>query len=148
MNTSGSMPTTPVNVLEKIGRDLDLLAMEPVEPSICSVPPEMIVDYVEPEAPVEREKVEKIIEDRARMTAGAMPINWGYGETLAYATLLDQGYPVRLTGQDVGRGAQHPAPERDGARLLVVDRFASSVVGPGEAGRYRIPWMSGEAVVA
>ena len=30
--------------------------------------------------------------------------NWGFGETLAYASLVEQGYPVRLTGQDVGRG--------------------------------------------
>ncbi len=51
-----------------------------------------------------QKQVEKIYEDRTRMTAGAMPINWGYGETMAYATLLDQGYMVRLTGQDVGRG--------------------------------------------
>ncbi len=51
-----------------------------------------------------QKQVEKIIEDRAKMTAGAMPINWGYGETLAYATLLDQGYMLRITGQDVGRG--------------------------------------------
>lgn len=49
-------------------------------------------------------QVAKIIEDRRKMTAGAMEVNWGYAETLAYATLLDQGYPVRITGQDVGRG--------------------------------------------
>ncbi len=49
-------------------------------------------------------QVSKIIEDRKKMAAGAMPGNWGFGETLAYATLLEQGYPVRLTGQDVGRG--------------------------------------------
>lgn len=38
------------------------------------------------------------------MTAGAMPINWGYAEVVAYATILDQNYGVRLTGQDVARG--------------------------------------------
>jgi 2-oxoglutarate dehydrogenase complex dehydrogenase (E1) component-like enzyme len=38
------------------------------------------------------------------MAAGAMPLNWGFAETLAYASLLEAGYPVRLTGQDVGRG--------------------------------------------
>ncbi|MFP5384173.1 MAG: 2-oxoglutarate dehydrogenase E1 component [Gammaproteobacteria bacterium] len=57
-----------------------------------------------PEGFVLQRQVGKIIEDRARMTAGAMPINWGYGETMAYATLLDQGYGVRIAGQDVGRG--------------------------------------------
>ncbi len=53
--------------------------------------------------PIQRQ-VAKIYEDRHKMTAGATPINWGYAETLAYASLLDAGYPVRLTGQDVGRG--------------------------------------------
>jgi len=46
----------------------------------------------------------KILEDRSRMAAGANPINWGFAETMAYATLVDQGYEVRITGQDVGRG--------------------------------------------
>jgi len=49
-------------------------------------------------------QVQKILEDRRKMAAGALPINWGFAETMAYATLLDEGYPVRLTGQDVGRG--------------------------------------------
>ncbi|MCG8611516.1 MAG: 2-oxoglutarate dehydrogenase E1 component [Pseudomonadales bacterium] len=49
-------------------------------------------------------QVKKILEDRAKMTQGAMPINWGYGEVMAYATLLHEGHPIRITGQDVGRG--------------------------------------------
>ncbi|MEP4147984.1 MAG: 2-oxoglutarate dehydrogenase E1 component [Halioglobus sp.] len=53
--------------------------------------------------PVQRQ-VSKILEDRRKMGAGATPINWGFAETMAYATLLEAGYPVRLTGQDVGRG--------------------------------------------
>jgi 2-oxoglutarate dehydrogenase E1 component len=53
--------------------------------------------------PLQRQ-VSKILEDRRRMAAGAMPINWGFAENLAYATVLQAGYPIRLTGQDVGRG--------------------------------------------
>ncbi|WP_197911853.1 2-oxoglutarate dehydrogenase E1 component [Kineobactrum salinum] len=53
--------------------------------------------------PLQRQ-VSKILEDRRKMAAGAMSLNWGAAETLAYATLLQAGYPVRITGQDVGRG--------------------------------------------
>lgn len=49
-------------------------------------------------------QVTKILEDRRKMGAGALEINWGFAETMAYATLLVAGYPVRMTGQDVGRG--------------------------------------------
>jgi len=37
------------------------------------------------------------------MTEGEQPINWGYAEMMAFATLLDEGYPIRLCGQDAGR---------------------------------------------
>ncbi|MFC0710490.1 2-oxoglutarate dehydrogenase E1 component [Azorhizophilus paspali] len=57
-----------------------------------------------PEGFVVQRQVAKILEDRGRMGVGAMPINWGCAETLAYATLLKEGHPVRITGQDVGRG--------------------------------------------
>ncbi len=57
-----------------------------------------------PEGLVIQRQVGKIIEDRRKMAAGAMPINWGFAETMAYATMLDQGHAVRITGQDVGRG--------------------------------------------
>lgn len=57
-----------------------------------------------PEGFVLQRQVKKIYEDREKMTAGALAINWGYAETLAYATLLAEGYPVRMTGQDIGRG--------------------------------------------
>jgi 2-oxoglutarate dehydrogenase E1 component len=53
--------------------------------------------------PMQRQ-VNKILEDREKMAKGALPINWGFAETLAYATLLEEGHPVRITGQDVGRG--------------------------------------------
>ncbi|MDF1821268.1 MAG: 2-oxoglutarate dehydrogenase E1 component [Alcanivoracaceae bacterium] len=57
-----------------------------------------------PDGVVVQRQVKKILEDRRKMTAGALAINWGYAETLAYATLIDEGFPVRLTGQDSGRG--------------------------------------------
>ena len=44
------------------------------------------------------------MDDRRKMAAGQMMLDWGFAETLAYATLLDEGYEIRLTGQDSGRG--------------------------------------------
>ena len=57
-----------------------------------------------PDGIVLQKQVEKIYEDRRKMAAGALPLNWGMAETLAYATLVEQGFQVRMTGQDVGRG--------------------------------------------
>lgn len=48
--------------------------------------------------------VRKLLDDRLKMGAGAQEVNWGFAETMAYASLLKEGFPVRLTGQDVGRG--------------------------------------------
>jgi 2-oxoglutarate dehydrogenase E1 component len=49
-------------------------------------------------------RVEKVIADRRAMGRGELDLDWGMAENLAYATLLTEGYPVRLSGQDVGRG--------------------------------------------
>ena len=49
-------------------------------------------------------QVTKLYDARRKMAAGALPIDWGYAETLAYATLLKDGFPVRISGQDSGRG--------------------------------------------
>jgi len=57
-----------------------------------------------PDGVVVQRQVNKIYDDRKKMAAGALPINWGMAEVMAYASLLDDGYSVRLTGQDVGRG--------------------------------------------
>jgi 2-oxoglutarate dehydrogenase E1 component len=51
-----------------------------------------------------QKQVEKLLNDRLKMAEGAMPINWGFAENMAYATLLTEGYPIRFTGQDVRRG--------------------------------------------
>jgi len=49
-------------------------------------------------------RVARIVEDRRHMYAGETPLDWGAAETLAYATLLEDGYHVRLCGQDSARG--------------------------------------------
>ena len=48
--------------------------------------------------------VKRLLMEREKMTTGEIPMNWGYAETMAYATLLSEGHEVRLSGQDCGRG--------------------------------------------
>ncbi|MDT8998534.1 2-oxoglutarate dehydrogenase E1 component [Paucibacter sp. APW11] len=48
--------------------------------------------------------VEKVIADRAAMGRGEINVDWGMGEHMAFASLVASGYPVRLSGEDCGRG--------------------------------------------
>ncbi|MER1939752.1 MULTISPECIES: 2-oxoglutarate dehydrogenase E1 component [unclassified Castellaniella] len=48
--------------------------------------------------------VNKLLNDRLAMARGEHPIDWGMGEHLAFATLVANGYAIRITGQDSGRG--------------------------------------------
>lgn len=49
-------------------------------------------------------RVAKVYDDRRKMAAGEQLADWGFAENLAYATLLEEGFGMRLVGQDVGRG--------------------------------------------
>jgi len=48
--------------------------------------------------------VEKVLADRAAMGRGDINMDWGMGEHLAFASLVASGYPIRLSGEDSGRG--------------------------------------------
>ena len=48
--------------------------------------------------------VEKVLNDRAAMGRGEVNVDWGMGEHMAFASLVASGYPVRLSGEDSGRG--------------------------------------------
>ncbi|WP_340065015.1 2-oxoglutarate dehydrogenase E1 component [Ascidiimonas aurantiaca] len=49
-------------------------------------------------------KIEKLINERHKMFFETDKLDWSMGELLAYATLLKEGFDVRITGQDVERG--------------------------------------------
>ena len=75
-------------------------------------------------------QVAKILEDRDKMLAGAAPINWGCAEVAAYATLLDEGMNVRLSGQDVSIGTfshRHAVLfcQRTGAEHVALNEIAA-----------------------
>jgi 2-oxoglutarate dehydrogenase E1 component len=57
-----------------------------------------------PEDFVVHKRVQGILNDRVAMSKGEMAMDWGCAELLSYASLLEQNYQVRLSGQDVGRG--------------------------------------------
>ena len=48
--------------------------------------------------------VKKVYDDRAAMGRGEVNVDWGMGEHMAFASLVASGYPVRLSGEDCGRG--------------------------------------------
>ena len=48
--------------------------------------------------------VAKVYNDRAAMGRGEINVDWGMGEHMAFASLVASGYPVRLSGEDSGRG--------------------------------------------
>ena len=73
---------------------LDLKALQNVAAKIIDIPDGIKV----------QRQVSKIYDDRRKMAGGALPLNWGMAELLAYGTLLEEGYPIRFTGQDVRRG--------------------------------------------
>ncbi|MBT8144266.1 MAG: 2-oxoglutarate dehydrogenase E1 component, partial [Gammaproteobacteria bacterium] len=94
-------------------------------------------------------RVQRIMTERARMATGEVQMDWGFAETLAYAGLLTEGFDIRISGQDSGRGTffhrhavlhnqtdgsdyiplQHVA--EDQRRFEVIDSFLSeeAVVG-------------------
>ncbi|NDV11723.1 2-oxoglutarate dehydrogenase E1 component [Crenobacter caeni] len=48
--------------------------------------------------------VDKVLKARVAMANGEQPVDWGAAETLAYASLVESGYGVRISGEDSGRG--------------------------------------------
>ena len=57
-----------------------------------------------PESVTPHQLVKKVYDDRASMGRGDTPVDWGMGEHMAFASLVASGYPVRLSGEDSGRG--------------------------------------------
>ncbi|WP_028024984.1 2-oxoglutarate dehydrogenase E1 component [Enterovibrio calviensis] len=57
-----------------------------------------------PESHKLHSRVNKLNNDRVAMVNGEKALDWGMAETLAYATIVDEGKRIRISGQDAGRG--------------------------------------------
>jgi 2-oxoglutarate dehydrogenase E1 component len=57
-----------------------------------------------PEGFVLHPRVAQVLANRRRMLQGEQPLDWGCAETLAYASLVEDGHAIRISGQDSGRG--------------------------------------------
>ena len=98
------------------------------ETAVTRVTPEKLRQYWRamgdlPEGMELQPRVAKIVDDRRKMAAGSLALDWGFAEVSAYASLVDEGYPVRLSGQDCGRGTffhRHAVlfNQRDGERWI------------------------------
>jgi 2-oxoglutarate dehydrogenase E1 component len=73
---------------------VDSVALASVASRITTIPDHIVV----------QRQVAKLYDDRRKMAAGTLPLNWGMAELLSYGTLIEEGYPIRFTGQDVRRG--------------------------------------------
>jgi len=87
-------PYTHVDFSERVPTGVDLAALRALGARITAYPESFTL----------HPRVAQIIANRRKMLAGEMPLDWGCAETLAYAALVQQGFGVRLTGQDSGRG--------------------------------------------
>ncbi len=131
------------NQFKELGRD------------ICSIPKSFSLGL----------QATKIFEDRIKMTDENIPINWGYAESMAYATLLNEGYPIRITGQDVRRGTfshRHACvfdsksgmgfiplseiAEKNNTRFDIYDSLLSEEAVLGFEYGYSATWPSGLAI--
>jgi 2-oxoglutarate dehydrogenase E1 component len=79
---------------EPVDSGIDLARLRKLGQAITSYPAEWRL----------HPRVRAIMQAREKMVAGEADLDWGCAETLAYASLLQDGYPIRLTGQDSGRG--------------------------------------------
>ena len=84
-----------------------------------------------PEGVTPHRTLQRVIEARANSISSGQGLDWATAEHLAFATLLDEGYPVRLSGQDCGRGTfsqrhSHIVDQNTGERTTMLNQLNDS----------------------
>ena len=79
---------------ERVQTGIDLKRLQSLGERITAFPAEITLQA----------RVAQVYANRKKMIAGELPLDWGCAETLAYASILEDGSSVRLCGQDAGRG--------------------------------------------
>ena len=139
----------------KVDTSVDKKQFKELGRDICSIPKSFSLGS----------QATKIFEDRIKMTDENIPTNWGYAESMAYATLLNEGYPIRITGQDVRRGTfshRHACvfdsksgmgfiplseiAEKNNTRFDIYDSLLSEEAVLGFEYGYSATWPSGLAI--
>jgi len=87
-------PYSQVDWTERVQTGLELSQLQSLGARITHYPAEFTL----------HPRVAQVIANRRKMIQGEQPLDWGCAETLAYASLLEEGFGVRLCGQDTGRG--------------------------------------------
>jgi 2-oxoglutarate dehydrogenase E1 component len=82
---------------------------EPVDPVDTTVEVEKLSSLLDsltrlPEGFASHKKLKRLVSQKREMAAGKIPLDWAAAEGAAFASLLDEGHPIRMTGQDVQRG--------------------------------------------
>jgi len=87
-------PFLEANWDEAVDTTISPAAVADLGEALTDVPPDMKLHG----------RVQRIVDERKRMAAGKIDMDWGFAETMAYGSLVKDGFDCRLVGQDSGRG--------------------------------------------
>jgi 2-oxoglutarate dehydrogenase E1 component len=98
---------------ERVRTGVDPARLQSLGTRLLELPPELTL----------HPRVANIMSNRRKMLAGETPLDWGCAETLAYASLVEDGFSVRICGQDSGRGTffhRHAALHDQGSNRVYI----------------------------
>jgi 2-oxoglutarate dehydrogenase E1 component len=98
---------------ERVRTGVELARLESLGKRLLELPPDLTL----------HPRVANIMSNRRKMLAGETPLDWGCAETLAYASLVEDGFSVRICGQDSGRGTffhRHAALHDQGSNRVYI----------------------------